>query len=107
MSDTSTQTICLNSTPDEAPSVSFSPARQAMLAELAAAIRRLGLSQEACGRRIGLSQSKISFVLRGRDAAISDKKLIAGLMALGYDVSISIRPTRKSAGQLKLNIQGR
>jgi len=53
--------------------------------EIVEVIRDLGLSQEAAGRRMGLPQPKVSGLMRGDFANISERKLMDCLNGLGYD----------------------
>lgn len=66
------------------------------------AVRRLGLTQEEAGRRMGIPQPKVSGMLRGDFTNLSERKLMECLNRLGYDIEIKVRPSAKAMGHLKL-----
>jgi predicted XRE-type DNA-binding protein len=78
--------------------------KSGLVIELARAVRRLGLTQEEAGRRMGIPQPKVSGLMRGDFANLSERKLMDCLNRLGYDIEISVRPTAEPVGQLKLAI---
>lgn len=65
-------------------------------------IRRLGLSQTAAGERMGISQAKVSNLLRGDFTNLSERKLMECLNRLGCDIEIVIKPSASHTGHLKL-----
>ena len=72
--------------------------------EITKALRALGLSQEDAGVRMGLSQSKVSALLRGDFTNISERKLMECLNRLGYDIEIKVKRARKPVGHLMLAV---
>lgn len=70
--------------------------------EIIKTIRRLGLSQTAAGERMGISQSKVSNLLRGDFTNLSERKLMECLNRLGCDIEIVIKPSASKTGELKL-----
>lgn len=59
------------------------------------------LTQIAAARIIGLPQPRLSTILRGHFHNVSERKLLACLIALGQDVEIIVRPAKKGrAGTL-------
>lgn len=62
--------------------------KSGLVIEITRAIRKLGLSQEDAGRRMGISQPKVSGLLRGDFANLSERKLMDCLNRLGYDIEI-------------------
>jgi len=60
--------------------------------EITRAVRRLGLTQEEAGRRMGVAQPKVSGMMRGDFANLSERKLMECLNRLGYDIEIKVRP---------------
>ncbi|MGC1463502.1 MAG: helix-turn-helix transcriptional regulator [Terracidiphilus sp.] len=68
------------------------------------AIRRLGLTQQEAGRQMGISQAKVSGLMRGDFANLSESKLMKCLNRLGYDIEIKVKPTRKSVGERTLAV---
>ena len=75
-------------------------------AQLVTKIREIitdrGLTQVAAARILGLTQPKLSGILRGQFRGISERKLIDCLNALGRDVEIVVReaPRRRAEGRL-------
>lgn len=67
-------------------------------------IKRRGISQEAAARIIGISQSKLSRLMRGQFRGISESKLIDCLTRLGNDVHIVIKslPDDQQSGQIQV-----
>ena len=78
--------------------------KSGLVIEISGAVRRLGLTQEQAGRRMGIPQPKVSAMLRGDFANFSERKLMDCLTRLGYDIEIQVRPTARSVGQLSLAI---
>lgn len=72
--------------------------------EITRAVRRLGLTQEEAGRRMGIPQPKVSALLRGDFANLSERKLMDCLNRLGYDIEITVKPTTEPRGHLTLAI---
>jgi predicted XRE-type DNA-binding protein len=72
--------------------------------EITRAVRALDLSQEEAGRRMGLSQSKVSSMLRGDFKNLSERKLMDCLNRLGYDIEIQVRPGAAHVGHLTLAV---
>ena len=70
--------------------------------EITRAIRRLGLTQEEAGRRMGVPQPKVSGMLRGDFANLSERKLMTCLNRLGYDIEITVKPAQDSIGHVTL-----
>ena len=59
-------------------------AKSGLVVEIARAVRRLGLTQEEAGRRMGIAQPRVSALLRGDFANLSERKLMECLNRLGY-----------------------
>ncbi len=78
--------------------------KSGLMIEITKAVRRLGLTQEEAGRRMGLPQPKVSALLRGDLANLSERKLMDALNRLGYDIEITVRPTADSVGHLTLAV---
>ena len=78
--------------------------KSGLVIEITRALRRLGLTQQEAGRRMGISQAKVSGMLRGEFANLSERKLMECLTRLGYDIEIKVRPAAKSLGHLKLAV---
>lgn len=78
--------------------------KSGLMIEITKAVRRLGLTQEEAGRRMGLPQPKVSALLRGDLANLSERKLMDALNRLGYDIEITVRPTADQVGHLTLAV---
>ena len=64
------------------------------------AIATLGLTQQAAAARMGLTQPKVSDMMRGDFSNLSERKLMDCLTRLGYDIEITIRPAKAEVGCL-------
>ncbi|KKB60886.1 XRE family transcriptional regulator [Robbsia andropogonis] len=78
--------------------------KSGLVTEITRAVRNLRLSQEQASRRMGISQSKVSGMMRGDFANLSELKLMDCLNRLGYDIEIKVRPAAESIGHLTLTI---
>ena len=78
--------------------------KSGLMIEIIRAVRRLGLTQEEAGRRMGIPQPKVSGMMRGDFANLSERKLMECLNRLGYDIEIKVRPAVESIGHLTLAI---
>jgi predicted XRE-type DNA-binding protein len=76
--------------------------KSGLVIEIIRAVRRLGLTQEEAGRRMGISQAKVSGMMRGAFSNLSEQKLMECLNRLGYDIEIKLSPATNSVGQRKL-----
>jgi predicted XRE-type DNA-binding protein len=65
-------------------------------------VRSRGLTQVETARILGLTQPKVSAMLRGQFRGISERKLIDCLTSLGRDVEIVVKdsPRRRDIGKL-------
>lgn len=68
--------------------------------EIGRAMRRLGLTQDEAGRRMGIPQPKVSALLRGDFTNLSERKLMDCLTRLGYDIEITVKPAASPIGHL-------
>ena len=76
--------------------------KSGLVIEITKAMRQLGLTQQAAAQRMGISQPKVSAMLKGDFANLSERKLMDCLNRLGYDIEIRVRPTRLPVGHLML-----
>ena len=67
-------------------------------------MRRLGLTQKEAARRMGVTQPKVSDMMRGDFSNISERKLMDCLNRLGYDIEIKLKPTAEQVGHLNLAV---
>ena len=75
-----------------------------LVIEITKAMRRLELTQQAAARRMGISQPKVSDMLRGDFSNLSERKLMDCLNRLGYDIEIQVKHTTRPVGHLMLAI---
>jgi len=78
--------------------------KSGLVIEITRAVRRLRLTQEEAARRMGITQPKVSSLMRGDFANLSERKLMDCLNRLGYDTEIHVRPTSDPVGHLRLAI---
>jgi len=78
--------------------------KSGLVIEITRAVRNLGLTQEEAGRRMGIPQPKVSVLLRGDFANLSERKLMDCLNRLGYDIEIKVKPTSEPIGHLTIAI---
>ena len=78
--------------------------KSGLVIEITCVVRKLGLTQEEAGRRMGIPQPKVSALLRGDFANLSERKLMDCLNRLGYDIEIKVKPAAEPVGHLTLAI---
>ena len=80
------------------------PEREQLKAQLTLRIYRLikgrHLTQAEAGKLLGIKQPHVSTLMRGQSGAYSVERLMEFLAALGQDVEITVRPTRKRHGEI-------
>lgn len=64
------------------------------------AMHRIGLTQQDAAKRMGLTQPKVSDLIRGNFTNLSERKLMGCLNRLGYDIEITIKPATSQLGHL-------
>jgi len=65
-------------------------------------IKARGLTQVKAGEILGIKQPHVSALMRNRAGTFSVERLMEFLTALGQDVEITVRPTRKEHGELSV-----
>ena len=74
-----------------------------LVTKIADIIRERGLTQEGAAKVLGLTQPKISKMLKGQFRGISERRLLRCLTKLGRDVQIVVKPApRRRDGRLTL-----
>ena len=85
------------------------PEREQLKADLTLQIYRLikqrGLTQAEAGEILGIRQPHVSALMRGRSGAFSVERLMRFLTALGQDVQVTVRSTRKRQGELSVVVR--
>jgi predicted XRE-type DNA-binding protein len=72
--------------------------------EIYRTIKRRGLTQAKAGEILGVKQPHVSNLMRGRSGSFSVGRLMEFLTALGQDVEITVRPTRKHHGEMSVTV---
>ncbi len=77
-----------------------------LAAKIAEIVKRRALTQTRTAEILGLTQPKVSAILKGRFRGISEHRLMECLTRLGRDVHIVIKPTPRSRsnGRLTLSV---
>ena len=69
-------------------------------------IKQRGLTQTEAAELLGVKQPQVSLLMRNRSGNFSMGRLIDFLTALGQDVRITVRATRKGQGALSVAVPG-
>ena len=77
-----------------------------LAAKIGEIVQRRGLTQAQTANILGLTQPKVSALLKGRFRGISEHRLLECLTRLGRDVHIVIKPAPRSRsnGRLTLSV---
>ena len=82
------------------------PEQELLKAQLTLQIYRLiksrALTQAEAGKILGIKQPHVSALMRNRSGTFSVERLMDFLTALGQDVEITVRPTRKEQGEMSV-----
>jgi predicted XRE-type DNA-binding protein len=82
------------------------PEREQLKARLTLQVYRLikdrGLTQAQAGEILGIKQPHVSGLMRGKSGNFSVERLMDFLTALGQDIEITVRPTRREHGEVSL-----
>src|ERR1035438_1220679 len=62
-------------------------------------VKERGLTQARAGEILGIKQPHVSALMRNRAGNFSVGRLMEFLTALGQDVRITVKPTRKAQGE--------
>ena len=73
-----------------------------LVIEIRKAMKSRGLTQQEAAKRMGITQPKVSDMMRGDFTNLSERKLMDCLTRLGYDIEIKVRPARAEIGHLTL-----
>src|SRR5713226_3496957 len=68
-------------------------------------IKQRGLTQAQAGDILGIKQPHVSALMRNRAGNFSVGRLIEFLTALGQDVQITVKPTRKEQGEMSVVVR--
>ena len=73
-----------------------------LVVEIRKAMRSRGLTQQEAAKLMGITQPKVSDMMRGDFSNLSERKLMDCLTRLGYDIEIKVRPAKSEVGHLGL-----
>jgi predicted XRE-type DNA-binding protein len=73
-----------------------------LVIEIRKAMKARGLTQQEAAKLMGITQPKVSDMMRGDFTNLSERKLMDCLTRLGYDVEIKVRPAKEKIGHLTL-----
>jgi predicted XRE-type DNA-binding protein len=65
-------------------------------------VKERGLTQAQAGALLGIKQPHVSALMRNRAGNFSIGRLMEFLTALGQDVEITVKPTRRAHGEMSL-----
>lgn len=65
-------------------------------------VKARGLTQAQAGAVLGIKQPHVSALMRNRAGNFSVGRLMKFLTALGQDVKITVKPTRKEQGEMEV-----
>ena len=68
-------------------------------------VKKRGLTQARAGELLGIKQPHVSALMRNRAGNFSVGRLMEFLTALGQDVKITVKPTRKVQGELSVVVR--
>jgi predicted XRE-type DNA-binding protein len=68
-------------------------------------VKGRGLRQAMVGEILGIKQPHVSALMRNRAGNFSIGRLMEFLTALGQDVEISVKPTRRAHGELSVIVR--
>ena len=85
------------------------PEQELMKAELTVQIYRIikqrRMTQDEAGKVLGIKQPHVSLLMRNRAGSFSVGRLMEFLTALGQDVEIAVRPSRKEHGEMSVTLR--
>lgn len=73
-----------------------------LVIEIRKAMRSRGLTQQEAAKLMGITQPKVSDMMRGDFSNLSERKLMDCLTRLGYDIEIKVLPAKSEVGHLML-----
>ena len=67
-------------------------------------IRERGLTQARAAKALGIKQPHVSLLMSNRAGSVSTGRLMEFLTALGQDVEVPVRSSRKEHGEMSVQI---
>jgi len=68
-------------------------------------VKERGLTQARAGEILGIKQPHVSALMRNRAGNFSVGRLLEFLTALGQDVHITVKPTRRAQGEMSVEMR--
>lgn len=78
--------------------------KSGLVIEIRKAMRQQELTQQEAAKRMGITQPKVSDMMRGDFSNLSERKLMDCLNRLGYDIEIKVTPAAEPLGHLVLAV---
>lgn len=78
--------------------------KSGLVIEIRKAMRQQELTQQEAAKRMGITQPKVSDMMRGDFSNLSERKLMDCLNRLGYDIEIKVKPASDPIGHVMLAI---
>jgi predicted XRE-type DNA-binding protein len=73
-----------------------------LVLKIARIIEKRGLTQAAAANAMGIDQPKVSAMLAGQFRGYSVERLMRFLVALGQDVEIVVKPSKRDTAELRV-----
>jgi predicted XRE-type DNA-binding protein len=67
-------------------------------------VKKRGLTQAETAKVLGVKQPHVSLLMRNRAGTFSVGRLMEFLIALGQDVEVTVRPTRRQYGEMSVTL---
>jgi predicted XRE-type DNA-binding protein len=67
-------------------------------------IKQRGMTQTETAKVLGVKQPHVSLLMRNRAGTFSVGRLMEFLTALGHDVEVTVRPTRREHGEMSVTL---
>jgi predicted XRE-type DNA-binding protein len=74
--------------------------KSGLVIEITRAVRRLDLTHEEAGHRMGIPHPQVTAMLRGDFETLSERVLIECLNRLGYDIEIKVTRAAQPVGHV-------
>ena len=75
-----------------------------LVIEIRKAMLDRNLTQQQAAKLMGMTQPKVSDMMRGDLSNLSERKLMDCLTRLGFDIEIKVRPSKADIGHLMLAV---
>ena len=79
--------------------------KAALVTEIREVLKERGFTQQKAAEILGLTQPKVSKILKGQFRGVSERRLLACLMRLGRDVQILVKPTSRNRETGRLTVR--